>query len=75
LHGEKLGHSRKQIRYTPKIFKRCAGEDPLDESCDSEEVLNGAEKERSFLSKVKRRKADWIGHILPRNCLLKHVAE
>jgi len=24
---------------------------------------------------VKRRKADWIGHILRRNCLLKHVTE
>jgi hypothetical protein len=23
--------------------------------------------------KKKRRKADWIGHILCRNCLLKHV--
>jgi hypothetical protein len=24
---------------------------------------------------IKRRKADWIGHILSRNCLLKHVIE
>jgi hypothetical protein len=24
---------------------------------------------------MKRRKTDWIGHILPRNCLLKHVIE
>jgi hypothetical protein len=21
------------------------------------------------------RKADWVGHILPRNCLLKHTIE
>jgi hypothetical protein len=24
---------------------------------------------------MKRRKANWIGHILRRNCLLKHVLE
>jgi hypothetical protein len=24
---------------------------------------------------MKRRKANWIGHILRRNCLLKHVAK
>jgi len=24
---------------------------------------------------IKRRKANWIGHILRRNCLLKHVNE
>jgi hypothetical protein len=27
----------------------------------------------SILQRTKRRKADWIGHILCRNCLLKHV--
>jgi hypothetical protein len=24
---------------------------------------------------VKRRKSNWIGHVLRRNCLLKHVIE
>jgi hypothetical protein len=24
---------------------------------------------------IKRKKANWIGHILRRNCLLKHVIE
>jgi hypothetical protein len=24
---------------------------------------------------MKRRKANWIGHILHKNCLLKHVTE
>jgi hypothetical protein len=27
------------------------------------------------LHTTKRRKANWIGHILRRNCLLKHVIE
>jgi len=29
--------------------------------------------ERNILDTAKRRKANWIGHILRRNCLLKHV--
>jgi hypothetical protein len=31
--------------------------------------------ERSFLITVKRRKANWIGHILRRNCLQRHAVE
>jgi hypothetical protein len=31
--------------------------------------------ERSILRAIKGREAKWIGHILPRNCLLKHVIE
>jgi hypothetical protein len=29
--------------------------------------------ELSVLNTIKRRKANWIGHILRRNCLLEHV--
>jgi hypothetical protein len=29
----------------------------------------------NILHTIKGRKADWIGHILRRNCLLKHVIE
>jgi hypothetical protein len=32
-------------------------------------------EERNILHTIKRRKAMWIGHILRRNCLLKHVIE
>jgi hypothetical protein len=39
------------------------------------EVLHRVKGERSILRTVKRRKANWIGHILRRNCLLKHVTE
>jgi hypothetical protein len=41
----------------------------------NEEVLHGVEEERNILHTVKRRKANWIGHILRRNCLLMHVIE
>jgi len=30
---------------------------------------------RSILYTIKRRKANWIGHILRRNCLLKQAIE
>jgi hypothetical protein len=41
----------------------------------NEEVLNRVKEERNILHAIKRRKVNWIGHILRRNCLLKHVSE
>ena len=42
----------------------------------NEEVIERVKEERrNILQKMKRRKANWIGHILRRNCLLKHVIE
>jgi hypothetical protein len=41
----------------------------------NEEILHRVKEERNILHKIKRRKANWIGHILRRNCLLKHVIE
>jgi hypothetical protein len=32
-------------------------------------------KWKNILYTIKRRKANWIGHILHRNCLLKHIIE
>jgi hypothetical protein len=39
------------------------------------EVLHRVKEERNIVRTIKRRKANWIGHILRRNCLLKHVIE
>jgi hypothetical protein len=41
----------------------------------SEEGLHTVNEERYVLRTVTVRKADWIGHILYGNCLLKHVSE
>jgi alpha-D-ribose 1-methylphosphonate 5-triphosphate synthase subunit PhnL len=41
----------------------------------NEEVLPRVKEERNILHTIKRRKANWISHILRRNCLLKHVIE
>jgi hypothetical protein len=37
------------------------------------EALEKVEEERNILQTVKRRKSKMIGHVLRRNCLLKHV--
>jgi hypothetical protein len=41
----------------------------------NEEVLRRVKEERNILLTIKRRQANWIGHILRRNCLLKYVTE
>jgi hypothetical protein len=41
----------------------------------NEEVLHRVKEERNIVHTIKRRKANWIGHILRRNGLLKHVIE
>jgi hypothetical protein len=38
----------------------------------NEEVLHTVKEETNILHAINRRKANWIGHILRRNCLLKH---
>jgi hypothetical protein len=35
----------------------------------------GSKEKRNIIHTIKRRKANWIGHILHRNCPLKHVIE
>jgi hypothetical protein len=39
------------------------------------EILHRINEERNIIHTIKRRKANWIGHILRRNCLLKHFIE
>ena len=41
----------------------------------NEEVLLRVNEQRNFLHEVRKRKANWIGHILRRNCLLQQVIE
>ena len=36
------------------------------------EVLHRTKEDRNTLHRIKRRNTNWIGHILGRNCLLKH---
>ena len=41
----------------------------------NEEVLHRVKEQRNIIHTVKRRKTNWIGHILRRKCLLKHIIE
>ena len=41
----------------------------------NEDVLLRVKEQRNILHEIRKRKANWIGHILRRNCLLKQVIE
>ena len=41
----------------------------------NEEVLLRVKEQRNILLEIRKRKANWIGHILRRNCLLQRVIE
>ena len=39
------------------------------------EVLLRVKEQRNILHEISKRKANWVGHILRRNCILKKVTE
>jgi len=41
----------------------------------NEEVLLRVKEQRNILHEIRKRRANWIGHILHRNCLLQRVIE
>ena len=41
----------------------------------NEKVLIRDKEQRNNLHEIRKRKANWIGHILRRNCLLQWVIE
>ena len=41
----------------------------------NEEVLLRVNEQRNILHEIRKQKANWIGHILRRNCLLKQAIE
>jgi len=41
----------------------------------NEDVLLRVKEQRNILHEIRERKANWIGHILRRNCLLQRVTE
>ena len=67
----KLGRFGQQIRNTWKVLKCGAGEGwrksvgPI-----MSEMLMRVKEQKNILHEVSKWKANWIGHILRRNCLL-----
>jgi hypothetical protein len=41
----------------------------------NEEILLRVKEQRNILHEIRKRKANWIGHILRRNCLLQGITE
>jgi hypothetical protein len=41
----------------------------------NEDVLLRAKEQRNILNEISKRKANWVGHILRRNCFLQRVIE
>jgi len=41
----------------------------------NEEVLLRVNEQRNILHEIRKRKANWVGHILRRNCLLQQGIE
>ena len=41
----------------------------------NEDVLLRVKEQKNMLREIRKRKANWIGHILRRNCLLQRVIE
>jgi len=41
----------------------------------NEQIFQKVKEERNVLHTMKRKKSNWIGHILRRNCPLKHINE
>ena len=41
----------------------------------NEDVLLRVKEQRNILHEIRKRKANWIGHILHRNCLLQRITE
>jgi hypothetical protein len=70
----KLGHLRNQSKlenFEMWCWRR-KGKIGWTIHVKNEEVLHRVKEERNILHTIQRRKANWIGHILYRSCLLKH---
>jgi hypothetical protein len=78
LCGDENGHLGKWIRYLGRFGMWCWRVKKNINWTDcvrNEEVLHRIKKERNFTQTIQRRRANWIGHILRSDCILKHVVE
>ena len=75
----KFGHLRKVDQKHLESFGMCCWRRmekiSWTDCVRKEEFLHRVKEERNIVHTVKRRKANWIGHILCRNCALKRIIE
>jgi hypothetical protein len=70
-----LGHFRKQTRNSREVFKYWGKMEKINctDRVKNEVLLHRHKAERNIIHTIKRRKANWIGHILRRTCLLNRL--
>ena len=54
---------------------RRMGKTSWNDRVRNDEVLRTDKEEKNVLRQRERRKVNWIGHVLCRNCLIKHIIE
>jgi len=79
LYGAETWTIRAKDQKHPESFEiwcwRRMGEISWTDYVRNEEVLLRVKGQRNILHEISKRKANWIGHTLRRNCLLKQVIE
>ena len=61
-----------------KVLKLCAGEEQRKSGgrwCEKLRSITQSQEGKEYPTYSKGRKANWIGHIVHKNCLLYHVIE
>jgi hypothetical protein len=51
------------------------GQEQSDQSCEKSRNNTRSQEEKEYFTYSKVMKANWIGHILRGNCLIKHIIE
>ena len=70
-----LAVGKKQLESFEKWCWRRMEKISLTDHVRNEEVLLRVSEQRNILHTISKRKANWIGHILSRNCLIRQVIE
>jgi hypothetical protein len=71
----KIIHIIRRIRITGKFRNVVLEKISWTDHVRNEEVLLRVSEQRNILHEIRKWKANWISHILRRNCLLKEVIE
>jgi len=66
---------QKQLKSFKMWCRRRMEEISWTDHVRNEEVLLTVKEQWNILHEIRKRKTNWIGHILPRNCLLHRVIE
>ena len=70
--GQEIGRS---WRVRNVVLEKDRGKFSWTDRVRNGEVLLRVKGQRNILHEIRKRKANWIGHILRRNCFLQRVIE